>query len=80
MFPGGALAFVADAGLAGAVFTTLPPATALLSSDLSINFLKPAFPSSGSRIAVAHTQVHEILRTVNAKLDVQVNECLRRID
>ncbi|HET9249504.1 MAG TPA: hypothetical protein VFP13_06140, partial [Actinomycetota bacterium] len=25
MFPGGALAFVADASLAGAVFTTLPP-------------------------------------------------------
>jgi uncharacterized protein (TIGR00369 family) len=57
MFPGGALAFVADAALAGAVFTTLPPATALLSSDLSINFLKPAFPSSG-RLAARGTVIH----------------------
>jgi uncharacterized protein (TIGR00369 family) len=57
MFPGGALAFVADAGLAGAVFTTLPPATALLSSDLSINFLKPAFPSSG-RLVARGTVIH----------------------
>lgn len=57
MFPGGALAFVADASLAGAVFTTLPPATALLSSDLSINFLKPAFPSSG-RLVARGTVIH----------------------
>ncbi|HEX5936252.1 MAG TPA: PaaI family thioesterase [Actinomycetota bacterium] len=57
VFPGGALAFVADAALAGSVFTTLPPATALLSSDLSINFLEPAFPSSG-RLAATGTVIH----------------------
>ena len=57
LFPGGALAFVADAALAGAVFATLPPATALLSSDLSINFLEPAFPSSG-RLVASGTVIH----------------------
>src|SRR5262245_17237814 len=57
VFPGGALAFVADAGLAAAVFATLPPATALLSSDLSINFLEPAFPSSG-RLVATGTVIH----------------------
>jgi uncharacterized protein (TIGR00369 family) len=57
MFPGGALTFVADAALAGAVFTALPPATALLSSDLSVNFLKPAFPSSG-RLVARGTVIH----------------------
>ena len=57
MFPGGALAFVADAALAGAVYTTLPPATALLSSDLSINFLEPAWPSS-ERLIGRGTVIH----------------------
>jgi uncharacterized protein (TIGR00369 family) len=51
VFGGGTLAFVADAALAGAIFTTLPAATAVLSSDLSMNFLQPAFPSSGRLIA-----------------------------
>lgn len=57
IFPGGALAFVADAALAGAVFTTLPPRTALLSSDLSINFLEPAGPSS-ERLVATGTVIH----------------------
>ena len=57
IFPGGALAFVADAALAGAVFTTLPPRTALLSSDLSINFLEPAGPAS-DRLVATGTVIH----------------------
>ena len=57
VFPGGALAFVADAALAGAVFTTLPPKTALLSSDLSINFLAPASPAS-ERLVATGTVIH----------------------
>jgi uncharacterized protein (TIGR00369 family) len=57
VFGGGTLAFVADAALAGAVFTTLPPATALLSSDLSMNFLGPAFPSS-ERLVARGTVIH----------------------
>lgn len=58
VFGGGTLAFVADAALAGAVFTTLTEGMALLSSDLSMNFLQPASPSSGRLIArgtVIHT-------------------------
>jgi uncharacterized protein (TIGR00369 family) len=51
VFPGGALAFVADAALAGAVYTTLPTGIALLSSDLSMNFLEPAGPSSERLVA-----------------------------
>jgi uncharacterized protein (TIGR00369 family) len=57
MFGGGTLAFVADAALAGAVFTILPEGTALLSSDLSMNFLQPAFPSS-ERLIARGTVIH----------------------
>jgi uncharacterized protein (TIGR00369 family) len=57
MFGGGTMAFVADAALAGAVFTTLPDGMALLSSDLSVNFLQPAFPSS-DRLIARGTVIH----------------------
>ncbi|HET9673103.1 MAG TPA: PaaI family thioesterase [Actinomycetota bacterium] len=56
-FPGGALAFVADAALAGAIFTVLPPATGLASSDLSLNFLEPSGPSS-ERLVARGTVIH----------------------
>ena len=51
VFAGGTLSFVADAALAGAVFTKVPTGTMLLSSDLSMNFLAPAQPSSEKLIA-----------------------------
>ena len=51
VFAGGTLAFVADAALAGAVFTKLPTDAMLLSSDLSMNFLLPAWPSSERLVA-----------------------------
>jgi uncharacterized protein (TIGR00369 family) len=57
VFAGGSLGFVADAALAGAVFTTLPRGIALLSSDLSINFLEPASPSS-ERLVARGTVIH----------------------
>jgi len=57
VFPGGALGFVADAALAGAVFSTLPHGMALLSSDLSMNFLEPASPSS-QRLIARGTLIH----------------------
>ncbi|MGZ8635825.1 MAG: PaaI family thioesterase [Actinomycetota bacterium] len=50
-FAGGTLAFVADAALAGAVFTALPAGTGLVSSDLSMNFLEPAGPPSERLVA-----------------------------
>jgi uncharacterized protein (TIGR00369 family) len=57
VFAGGTLGFVADAALAGAVFTTLPRSTALLSSDLSVNFLDPAGPVS-ERLVATGTVIH----------------------
>jgi len=57
VFAGGTLGFVADAALAGAVFTTLPRSMALLSSDLSVNFLQPAWPSS-ERLVATGTVIH----------------------
>ena len=57
VFAGGTLGFVADAALAGAVFTMLPKGIALLSSDLSINFLEPASPSS-ERLVARGTVIH----------------------
>ncbi|HET9310463.1 MAG TPA: PaaI family thioesterase [Actinomycetota bacterium] len=51
VFGGGALAFVADAALAGAVFTKLPRGTALLSSDLSMNLLRAGSTSSERIVA-----------------------------
>jgi uncharacterized protein (TIGR00369 family) len=38
---GGVLAFVADAALGGAIYTTLPAGTILATSELSLNFLRP---------------------------------------
>jgi uncharacterized protein (TIGR00369 family) len=57
IFAGGTLGFVADAALAGAVFTTLPAGVAVLSSDLSMNFLAAASPSSG-RLTARGTVIH----------------------
>jgi uncharacterized protein (TIGR00369 family) len=56
-FPGGTFAFVADAALAGAVVSTLPPAVGLASSELSINFLEPAGPSA-ERLIATGTVIH----------------------
>lgn len=57
VFGGGTLGFVADAALAGAVFTTLSEGIALLSSDLSMNFLEPASPAS-ERLIARGTVIH----------------------
>jgi uncharacterized protein (TIGR00369 family) len=57
IFAGGTPAFVADAALAGAVFTTLPDGFGLLSSDLSMNFLEPASPAS-ERLVARGTVIH----------------------
>ena len=47
VFFGGTYAFVADAALGGAVFTALPPATVLATSEMSMSFLRPASVDSG---------------------------------
>lgn len=51
VFPGGVDAFVADAALGGAILTALPPRTAPATSELSMNFLRPATPDSGALVA-----------------------------
>ena len=51
IFAGGTLAFVADAALAGAIYTARPTSAMLLSLDLSINFLEPAGPWSERLVA-----------------------------
>lgn len=57
LFPGGALALVADAALGGAVHTTLPRGMVLATSELSMNFLRPATPESG-RLTARGELVH----------------------
>ena len=49
-FPGGTLAFAADSSL-GAVLTSAPSGIAASTSDLSVNFLRPASPRSDRIIA-----------------------------
>ncbi|HZD78717.1 MAG TPA: PaaI family thioesterase [Actinomycetota bacterium] len=46
LFPGGALAFVADAALGGAIYTVQPARTSVVTSELSLDFVRPATPSS----------------------------------
>lgn len=52
-FPGGALAVVADAALGGAIYNALPRGTVLATSELSMNFLRPAAPASERLLARA---------------------------
>ena len=51
VFLAGTLAFVADAPLGCAIFTSAPPGMGLSTSELSINFLRPA--TIGSRVLIA---------------------------
>ena len=51
LFPGGALAVVADAALGGAIYNVLPRGTVLATSELSMNFLRPATPASEQLVA-----------------------------
>ncbi|HEV8683488.1 MAG TPA: PaaI family thioesterase [Actinomycetota bacterium] len=53
LFPGGALAVVADAALGGAIYNVLPKGTVLATSELSMNFLRPATPASERLLARA---------------------------
>lgn len=46
LFPGGSLALVADAALGGAIYNVLPTGTVLATSELSMNFIRPATPAS----------------------------------
>ena len=68
-FPGGAFAFVADAALAGAIFSTVPPGVGVASSELSINYLEAAGPGSERLVAIG-TVIHEGRRQALAEARV----------
>jgi uncharacterized protein (TIGR00369 family) len=51
VFTGGVGAFVADAALGGAIHTTLPPGTFVATSQISVDFLRPAYVHSARLIA-----------------------------
>lgn len=53
LFPGGAIAVVVDAALGTAVFGGLPEGTVLATSELTMNFVRPATPASERLIARA---------------------------
>jgi uncharacterized protein (TIGR00369 family) len=48
VFFGGTYAFAADAALGGAIYTSFPRAKVLATSELSMNFLRPATVKSGT--------------------------------
>jgi uncharacterized protein (TIGR00369 family) len=51
VIPQGVLCVLCDAPLGSAIQTGLPPATAYTTSELSLNTLRPALPSSGTLVA-----------------------------
>ncbi|HEX6207608.1 MAG TPA: PaaI family thioesterase [Actinomycetota bacterium] len=53
LFPGGAIAMVVDAALGMAIYGSLPPGTALATSELTLNFVRPATPASERLLATA---------------------------
>src|SRR5438309_6673462 len=62
VFLAGTLAFVADAPLGCAILTSAPPGTAVSTSELSVNFLRPA--GIRSQILIARGRlIHETRTT-----------------
>jgi uncharacterized protein (TIGR00369 family) len=57
LLPGGALAVVADAALGGAIYNVLPKGTVLATSELSMNFLRPATADS-ERLSARGSLIH----------------------
>ena len=58
LFSAGTMAFLADAPLGTAIATALPPGQLLVTSDLSMNYLRPASTRSGEligRARLSHT-------------------------
>jgi uncharacterized protein (TIGR00369 family) len=53
IIPGGVLALLADAPLAAAIESVLPPYKTAASSEISLNFIAPAFPGPGNLVAKA---------------------------
>jgi uncharacterized protein (TIGR00369 family) len=66
---GGAIAYIADLCLLGAVQTTVPAKTAFSPLDLKVNFIRPVFPD-GNPITAIGKVVHrgKTLAVANAEL------------
>jgi uncharacterized protein (TIGR00369 family) len=56
LIPGGALAILADSSLAAAIGSALPPNTGLVTSELSLRFLRPV--RAGGKLMAHGTLVH----------------------
>lgn len=70
VFLAGTLAFVADAPLGGAILTSAPSAMGLSTSQLSINFLRPA--GTRSQVLIAHGRlIHETRSTGLAEASIE---------
>src|SRR5919204_1430242 len=70
VFLAGTLAFVADAPLGCAIFTSAPPGMGLATSELSINFLRPAGIRSQTLIARGQL-IHETRSTGLAEASIE---------
>ncbi|MEO7804052.1 MAG: PaaI family thioesterase [Actinomycetota bacterium] len=71
VFLGGTLAFLADAPLGCAVITALGPGKVLATSELSMNYLRPATISSG--LLTGHSRVAHIGRSLGLS-DVRIED------
>jgi uncharacterized protein (TIGR00369 family) len=70
VFLAGTLAFVADAPLGCAILTSAPPATGLSTSELSINYLRPA--GIRSQVLIARGRlIHETRSTGLAEASIE---------
>lgn len=71
VFLGGTLAFLADAPLGGAVITALGPGKVVATSELSMNYLRPATVSSG--ILSGYARIAHIGRSLGLS-DVRIED------
>src|SRR4051794_18402469 len=70
LFSAGTMAFLADAPLGTAIATVLPPGRLLVTSDLSMNYLRPASTRSGELIGRAQL-IHTGKRVALSEIRVE---------
>jgi uncharacterized protein (TIGR00369 family) len=70
LFSAGTMAFLADAPLGTAIATALPPGRLLVTSDLSMNYLRPASVRSGELIGRARL-IHTGKRVALSEIGVE---------
>jgi uncharacterized protein (TIGR00369 family) len=70
LFSAGTTAFLADAPLGSAIATGLPPGQLIVTSDLSMSYLRPASPASGELIGRARL-IHSGKRVALSEIRVE---------